>query len=78
MHTGGFISSPKLPRDSSYNLRNNYVFDDLSKFSLLSHFLSFFAIFVDDALLGLKSTNYDVKMFFNSRLFDLYTSFPSH
>ena len=41
-------------------------------------FLPFFSIFVDDALLGLKSTNYDVKMFFNSRLFDLYTSFPSH
>ena len=43
MHTDGFISSLKLPRDCSYNLRNNYIFDIFQndpKFRPLSHFIT--------------------------------------
>ena len=43
MHTRGFISSLKLPRDCSYNLRNNYIFDIFQndpKFPPLSHFIT--------------------------------------
>ena len=43
MYPHGFISSLKLPRDCSYNLRNNYIFAiflNVPKSPPLSHFIT--------------------------------------
>ena len=67
MYTHGFISSLKLPRDCSYNLRKNYIFDILKilpKFPPLSHLFTIEMVVsntldtreqLNDARLGLKS-----------------------